>query len=378
MQEKMRLTDIENLFKNIKEIINYFEITKYKNRRFRLFLGNGDRLNFYIPNESIAHLLGVNTNYLISTGRFNSTNSFELLKELSENPYRIYKLENEHHIDYNLLFSPYILDKVESFKRNIKLDINEIQFICKYDSNRVHFAGEISEKFDYAIIKKYLDEKIGVLCIVKNDDLYVPMSNQIYNNIDEAKDTLEKYLRHQEITIINGINSCNIETDYDTTVNPSISTKSEKITYMKRYKNIFNYSIDLSGDYQYAIGVIKRNKNNQYETNDAINNIIISIENGELINSEITEDENLIKIINSYNDHLINSIVDKNVSKKYTNILEELDYFKSECEKLKLKNEDLSLKNNSLTDEINQLKKENDDYLDRESKILKILKKPEI
>ena len=96
MNEKMRLCDIENLFENIREIIDFIENSRYKNRRFRLFLGNGDRLNFYVPNESIAHLLGVNTNYLISTGRFNSTNSFELLKELTLNPYRINKLENEH------------------------------------------------------------------------------------------------------------------------------------------------------------------------------------------------------------------------------------------------------------------------------------------
>ena len=374
MNEKMRLCDIENLFENIREIIDFIENSRYKNRRFRLFLGNGDRLNFYVPNESIAHLLGVNTNYLISTGRFNSTNSFELLKELTLNPYRINKLENEHHIDYNLLFSQYVVDKVKSFRQNIKLDITEIQFICKYDSNRVHFTGELSEKFDYIIVKKYSDGKIGILSIVKNDGLYVPMSNQIYDDIDSAKDTLEKYLKYQEITIVNGINSYNIETDYDTTANLNIKTKSEKITYMKEYKNIFNYSIDLSGDYQHAIGVLKRNKDSQDENNDIINNIINSISSGKLIDTEITEDENLVGIINSYNDHLTNSIVDKNVSKKYTNILKELEFFKSECEKLKLENNNLSIENNSLTDEINRLTDENNNHLDKEKKILKILK----
>ena len=86
------LSELENLFEEMNEIINYFEMSQYQNRRYRIFLGNGDRINYSIPNDSIAHLLGVNTNYLISTGRFNSTNSFDLLKEMVVNPYRINKL----------------------------------------------------------------------------------------------------------------------------------------------------------------------------------------------------------------------------------------------------------------------------------------------
>ena len=65
---------------------------------------NNSNINYSIPNESIAHLLGINTNYLISTSRFNATNSFDLLKEMCENPFRINQLYNEGIIKYEYLF----------------------------------------------------------------------------------------------------------------------------------------------------------------------------------------------------------------------------------------------------------------------------------
>ena len=109
---ELELCDLEKMFDDIKEIINYIEFSEYKNRRYRLFLGNGDRLNLQIPNESIAHLLGINTTYLISTGRFNSKNSFEALKEMCENPFRIDDMHMRKQIDYSKLFSQYVQAKV--------------------------------------------------------------------------------------------------------------------------------------------------------------------------------------------------------------------------------------------------------------------------
>jgi len=89
---KFNLSELEHLFSEINEIINFIELSEYQNRRNRVFLGNGDKINFSVPNDTIAHLLGVNTNYLVSTGRFNSTYSFDILKEMCENPYRINQL----------------------------------------------------------------------------------------------------------------------------------------------------------------------------------------------------------------------------------------------------------------------------------------------
>ena len=117
------LGQLEKMFEDIKEIINFIDLSQYQNRRHRIFLGNDDKFNFSIPNDSIAHLLGINTNYLSSTGRFNSTYSFDLLKEMCDNPFRINQLYNEGIIKYEYLFSPFILNKIEGFRENIKINI---------------------------------------------------------------------------------------------------------------------------------------------------------------------------------------------------------------------------------------------------------------
>ena len=130
------LSKLENLFEQIQEIADFMEQSRYENRRYKLFLGNDERFTFYVPKESIAHLLGINTTTLISTGRFNSTKSFELLKEMCENPYRIYRMIKDNQLDSNKLFSPHILNKIEGFKDNIKMNFDTIEFVCKYDKDK--------------------------------------------------------------------------------------------------------------------------------------------------------------------------------------------------------------------------------------------------
>ena len=101
---KFNLGELESLFEKIKDIIDYVESAKLKDRRMNLFLGNGDKILFSIPNNTVAHLLGIDTNYLISTGLYNNQNSFELLKEMCENPYKIHKANVDGIINYDHLF----------------------------------------------------------------------------------------------------------------------------------------------------------------------------------------------------------------------------------------------------------------------------------
>ena len=82
---KFNLSELETLFEKIKDIIGYVESARLKDRRMNLFLGNGDKILFSIPNNSVAHLLGIDTNYLISTGLYNNQNSFLPLKKFISN-----------------------------------------------------------------------------------------------------------------------------------------------------------------------------------------------------------------------------------------------------------------------------------------------------
>ena len=374
---EINYSKLESLFDDINEIINYIEISQYKNRRYRLFLGNGDKLNFQIPNESIAHLIGINTTYLLGTGRFKSTNSFELLKELCENAYTINQMHMLHQLDYNKLFSPYIFDKVKYFKDNISLLVEKVELVCKYDSKRVYLTNELAEKYDYIIIKNLDDGKIGVLCLVKNGNTYYPRSSQIFDSIDGSLDTFYKYLSNQEITTLNGINLFNIDNDFNKTFNLRTELKIEKIKNLLKYKSKFNCSIDVSGEYVYAAGKLMENRENKYEDNDLIDLIVESITEGKLINKEITRDTNLIKIIGSFNDYLCRHEMSSNedINSSYTSLKKDLEYFKGLCEELKSQNKELNSKKEELSTKVIELESENVAYKERESKVLEILMK---
>lgn len=374
---KLNLSELEEMFQDIKEIINFIELSQYENRRHRIYLSNGDRINFSLPNESIAHLLGINTNYLISTNTFKNTKSFLLLKDLCENTYKINDLSNKNIINQECLFSPFIHEKIAIFKENIKINTEETELVCKYDSSRAYLTDKLSEKYDYIIIKKYSDAKIGVLGLINNGSYYVPMSNQIFNNFEEASESLAKYLKNQEVTIITGINYFNTQTDYDRTFYLTLNNKVEKVKNIKNYKELFNCSLDLSGDYEYSIKRMKENKNNQFEDNDIINIIVDCIRNSKLIDTKIFRDNNLSKIIESFNDHLCNTQINNNnsISETYTTLKKELEYLKSELIEAKEKIEVLTEHNEGLTKLSKNLQEDNDEYKQTEEMILKLLNK---
>lgn len=371
------LGELESLFENINEIINFIEISQYQKRRNRIYLGNGDKINFSVPNDTIAHLLGINTNYLIYTGRFNSTSSFEVLKEMLENPYRINQLKNEGIIKYEYLFSPYILNKIKGFKENIKINIDETELVCKYKSSRAYISDEQSEKYDYIIVKKYDNGKFGILGLVQKENYYVPMSNQLFDSFDKLKENLEKYLKNQEISIITGVNVFNTESDYDKTFSLCLNHKLNKIKNIRNYKRLFDCSLDLTEDYEYSIDKLKENRLNHFEDNDLIEIIVTSIKNGKLIDTEITRDTALSKIIESFNDFLCNNSTnqDSSITESYSKLKSDLEKFKSMLLEYQEKNERLTEENNVLNSKVESLESINHNNEIISEKILELLNK---
>ena len=232
----MNYSELETLLSKIQEIINYVECAALKDRRTSLYLsGDIEYLTYNVPEYAIAHLVGVDTNYLMSTGQFKETSSFGLLKELVQNAYKINKLHNEGHINYDKLFSKHINEKIDIFKENMKINIYQTEFMCKYDKNRSFYNSNINENCDYIIVKKYEDEKIGIILLSKNNNLCVPISNRIYNNMEEAKEYLSKLLIAQEITLLSGCNTYHIYEDYERKFILKPFYKKEKFEALEEY-----------------------------------------------------------------------------------------------------------------------------------------------
>lgn len=378
---KFNVSELESLFEKINEIITNIETSQYQNRRYRIFLANGDRINYSIPNDSIAHLLGVNTNYLISTGRFNNTNSFDILKEMVENPYRLNQLYTEGIIKYENLFSPFIYKKIEGFKENIRMSMIDTEFICKYNQQRAYLSDPKEEKYDYIMVKKYEDEKIGIIGLVSKETYYVPMSNQLFDSFEDAKESLDKYLRNQEITIITGLRTYNIGCDFDKTISAYPYEKDNKIENASIYTNEFNCTLDVSKEARFLLQSVIKSRTNYHEDYDLINVIVDAIKQGKLIDIDLFRDTNLSKIIETFNDFLCENKItkDDSISESYSKMKKDLEILKENLEKEKSKNSNLIDENLELSEKANCLEIENAKYKDNEEKILELLnKKPRI
>lgn len=368
------LGELEELFEKINKIIDTVEKERYSDKRQQLYLSNGERITISMPNDSIAHLLGINTNYLISTSRFTNTKSFDLLREMCENAYRIHSLHKDGFINYDKLFSPYIFNKLESFDQNLKFDISEIELVCRYNSERAYVNGDSGEKYDYIIVKKYDDDKIGILGLVKKGTTYVPMTNQLYDSFEQAKDNLEKYLKNQEITIISGLNYYNVNTDYSSKYHTTLNQKSEKLSIMKNYRKLFNCTIDVSGDFDYTLDKLKSNRNNDYKDNELINTIASSIKSGSLIEEEYLE-TSLVPIIEAFNNFLCSSTkVSNSAEASYTQLKNDLLELRSKLTELQKEKNSLTTANESLQSRVTTLEEENTILLDTQDKIYQLIK----
>lgn len=371
---RFNLTQLEDLLSKIQEIINYIENTNYSDRRQQIFFSNGSSVILTLPNNALAHLLGVNIDYLRSTNLFKNKNSFEMLKELCDNAFNIHKNYSKGIINYDILFSEHIEKKLNGFFKNIKLDVNEIEVVCKYQPEKNYQSGELTEKYDYIIVKKYDNKEIGILGLVNNGSVYSIMSNQLYSSFEEAKEVLDKYLRNQDICLINGIHLYNINSNYRNEFHPYVNSKIERFNVLKHYKNLFNCTIDVSGDYQFYIDKVVTNMEINYTNKDIINTIVECIKEGKLIETENT-DSNLIPLINAFNDYLCNSSsATTETLDSYTKIKNDLEIFKAKLLEEQAKNNDLTSKNEILETENAELKEENVELTEIREKICELVK----
>ena len=100
------LGELEKLFEKIQDVIKYIEIISLSEKRFTLYLANGEKIKIQINKECIPHLLGINTDHLKLSGRYKGNTSYEILKNfLDEGAYKLTRLQSTGQINYDVLFS---------------------------------------------------------------------------------------------------------------------------------------------------------------------------------------------------------------------------------------------------------------------------------
>lgn len=367
---QLNLQQIEDLFEKIKDLLSFYERSRIYNKNYTLYLANGEVLNFNFQQGSIPHLLGIDTFYLEGTGFYKGKDGYELLNELIDNPYRIYTLLKSCTVSTDQLFSPYILEKVNSFKDNIKVNIFETDIVCSFNKDRLYLSADYDKKSDYIIVKTFDDGGIGITELCKNGTKSTPMSFRIYKSFDEAREYLSKALKHQEISYATNLNVYNRFTDETRSFYINPANKIDKVNTVVSYKKEFDCIPDITEDYRFILNKSVGSYGEKGKENEIIDDIAESISEGKIIDKY--SETRLEAIIKAYNDNLCKS-GNTNAIKSYSKQREELLALRSKVKEIEAENKALKQELTDTKDENKDLEEELTDSKEKIKKINEII-----
>ena len=125
---------------NFYEKDNFEHKTDLSKKSYLMFLSNGDRIRVKIPKTSIPHLLGINTEYLKSTGLYKGMNSYEIMLDFIKNSNEAFQKHESGIINLDKILSPYINKKLDSLIENLNINTNCCEMICKYDRGKTYHS----------------------------------------------------------------------------------------------------------------------------------------------------------------------------------------------------------------------------------------------
>ena len=381
----MKKFELDDLIDAIKEKIEYYERFQMYDETNYLKLANGDGIRIKVPNKSVPHLLGIDTNYLISTGLYRETSSYEILKKMCDDSYRLYNGIKDGVVSEKQLFSEHFEKKLSSFTTNLKINILGMQFACPYDREKTYNTGMDSYNFDYILVKKSPFDGEGIFMLglgyEEKYGCYVPMSNQYFDNLEEFEPKLAKILTKQEVTIPVSLQGSR------GSIYLSAKQKYDKTQQILGYADTYGAVPNVAQDYTWCLSKYSESMNNGGNINNIHAQVIqekmscgqyISPKDFGLADFSSMNNPTLVDIISAYNDSISRNIrngetlnVDVGTNNDtYNSLLNEV----AELRKIKA---ELLATNNELTNNNKALSEENErlnSTVDAQSNIIEAVK----
>lgn len=388
----MQMTKFEYLMELIaNNVETYNRNSRYKDK-FSLTFANGDNIKIYVPNSSVPHLLGVNTNYLMSSGLYREKSSYELLNKMCEDRYRLYRYINDNIIDEKQLFSEHIEKKNSAFVQNLKINIFNMIFACPYDSSRSYTTGKETYKFDYILVNKPAYEEKGIFMLglaanidkVNKSKIYVPMSNQYFESIEEAEERFGLIFNNQKLTIPTMLTSTS--TNNTSKIFLHGDQKLAKARETQQIADKCFATLDVSEDYRWLLKKYYDSMNSGgYVQKDYATIITNCITTGKIITPQMFDlqsfagvNEFLLGIINAHNDFISHdstvAINDPSVP-TYTDLKKEVEELTTTRDALISANKELVSTNDILAKENKDLEEKASDNEAIINEAIKVLTK---
>lgn len=360
---------------NFYEKDNFEHKTDLSKKSYLMFLSNGDRIRVKIPKTSIPHLLGINTEYLKSTGLYKGMNSYEIMLDFIKNSNEAFQKHESGIINLDKILSPYINKKLDSLAENLNINTNCCEMICKYDRGKTYGYSADFDDMSYLILQKK-NEKYYVLKLAMSEDgTCFPMSNQVFNSYEECKENLSSYLIYQELTLLS-----NLWVYYNnSTVGkfPILEwNRKQKLEKLKKLSEDFECTPNIIADFIYSLKIRDNKRQGNIRTSNIIEILCDCIKNKKVFDISLTnvDQEDILKIIETYNDSLFSEIT-ASTDNSYSDLQNENISLKKEIERLRLENKSLSETVNYRDEELNEVKTQNNELREDINKVKGIFSK---
>ena len=360
---------------NFYEKDNFEHKTDLSKKSYLMFLSNGDRIRVKIPKTSIPHLLGINTEYLKSTGLYKGMNSYEIMLDFIKNPNEAFQKHESGIINLDKILSPYINKKLDSLTENLNINTNCCEMICKYDRGKTYGYSADFDDMSYLILQKK-NEKYYVLKLAMSEDgTCFPMSNQVFNSYEECQEALSSYLIYQELTLLN-----NLFIYYNnSTVGkfPILERdRKQKLEKLKKLSEDFECTPNIIADFIYSLKIRDNKRQGNIRTSNIIEILCDCIKNKKVFDISLTnvDQEDILRIIETYNDSLFSEIT-ASTDNSYSDLQNENISLKKEIERLRLENKSLSETVNYRDEELNEVKTQNNELREDINKVKGIFSK---
>lgn len=352
---------------------------KLEQRVNKAFLSNGDIIKFKFDRQNLAHLFGIDPTDLVAAGAYpNDINSYELLLKIIDSPYDFLKKCKNYNVDINRVISPYITQKVDAFLKNAFISLDDCEFICKYDKDRSYGFSNNSYNMDYLLVQKR-EEKYYMIILRKNKfNDYSVVSNQMFNDENELVERLQDIIPNQELTIVNGLN---IKNGFNNPVKIWLNNevRQEKLLNLISMSKKIDCIPNVINDYVYFLKLLMKSKAGNNVTNAALKEIGSLMSNKKVVNiSELSIyegnlSEELIFLIDSYNDSLLSNDVQTDANVKLSETIIDNKKLQEELSDALSKLEEMKTKYNELEAKYNDLHKENEKLSNIKEQIKRIV-----
>ena len=351
----------------------------FEDNKFSLKLANGDYLTIRVPKNSVAHLLGLNIDYLKASGLFKrNLNSYDFLDYFFENSYSVQKYINQGNLKYESVFSDYMKEKIDAFSYNINIRTDDMYCIIKYDREKTYQSEQVAEISDYYIVRKNpKDYGYYILGLVQSDtnpNIYVPSTSRMYIEYSDFEKFMERIAFKQEITYPYIMKVDNYQKEYQGSFILKTEEKIDLLDNVTKIAKKYFASAVVANDFSFTL----RKSNLQYTNNNNVMNILKllseNIKSGNVLEQHVINNlygkielpQDVSELIDTCNNVVCSMDISNSAVSSYSSLNDENISLKKELENLKMEIAQYKDKMNDYEVQISELQEQNLTYVEQD------------